>query len=527
MERYAMYLRKSRADLDAEAHGEGETLARHKAALFALAKRLNIAVDAVYEEIVSGESIAARPKMMQLLNEVDNSEWTGVLVMEVERLARGNTIDQGIVAQAFKESGTLILTPLKTYDPANEFDEEYLEFGLFMSRREYVTINRRLQRGREASIKEGKYVGNKPPYGYKRVKLDGEKGFTLEPVPEQAEVVRLIFEWYTQGVPEEDGTRRRIGTQLIARKLNEMLIPSATGDKWTLPSVRDLLTNETYTGKVRWNRRPSVKKTVDGKKQISRPRSSNALICKGLHPAIISEDVFNQAQAIIKQNPPRPVKSGYSVKNPLAGLLVCGMCGRKMVRRPYGARRKVDSIMCAVPECKNVSSDLYLVEERVIDALRDWLINYKLEWQKDAPKRSNTKISVQKKTVEKRRGELETLEKQISKAHDLLEQGIYDTNTFLRRSRELSERADALKTEIDTMQNAIDTENARAENAAAIIPKIEHLLEVYNELPNAQTKNEMLKEVLEKAEYSKTTNARWHGSADNFELVIYPKLPNP
>ncbi len=49
-------------------------------------------------------------------------------------------IDQGIVSQAFKYSGTRIITPTKTYDPNNEFDEEYFEFGLFMSRREYQTI---------------------------------------------------------------------------------------------------------------------------------------------------------------------------------------------------------------------------------------------------------------------------------------------------------------------------------------------------------------------------------------------------
>lgn len=46
--KYAMYLRKSRADLDAEAHGEGETLSRHKAALLALAKRLNLTVSEIY-----------------------------------------------------------------------------------------------------------------------------------------------------------------------------------------------------------------------------------------------------------------------------------------------------------------------------------------------------------------------------------------------------------------------------------------------------------------------------------------------
>ena len=63
MSKYCIYLRKSRADLEAEAHGEGETLSRHKTALLELARRMGITISATYEEIVSGETIAARPQM--------------------------------------------------------------------------------------------------------------------------------------------------------------------------------------------------------------------------------------------------------------------------------------------------------------------------------------------------------------------------------------------------------------------------------------------------------------------------------
>lgn len=70
--------------------------------------------------------------------------------MEVERLGRGNTLDQGIILNAFKYSSTKIITPMKSYDPNDEFDEVYFEFSQFMSRREYKTILRRMQRGREA-----------------------------------------------------------------------------------------------------------------------------------------------------------------------------------------------------------------------------------------------------------------------------------------------------------------------------------------------------------------------------------------
>ena len=237
---YAIYLRKSRVDLEAEAHGEGDTLARHRKTLLALAAAQQLNVTHIYEEVVSGDTIAARPQMQQLLADVDEGLWEGVLVMEVERLARGDTIDQGIVAQAFKVTDTKIITPLKSYDPNNEFDEEYFEFGLFMARREYKVINRRLQRGRLASVKEGKWVGNTPPYGYRRVKLAQDKGFWLEPDPETAPVVRNIFHWYVEG--RSDGTViHPMGLQAICTKLNQSGIPSPSRQTWTASTVRDLL----------------------------------------------------------------------------------------------------------------------------------------------------------------------------------------------------------------------------------------------------------------------------------------------
>lgn len=161
---YAIYLRKSREDIEAEKYGEGETLARHEKILTNLADKRGLAISKIYREVVSGETISERKEMQKLLRDVENEMWTGILVVEVERLARGDTSDQGRVAKAFKYSHTQIITPVKTYNPDNEFDEEYFEFGLFMSRREYKTINRRLQRGRELSVAEGKYVGNIPPF---------------------------------------------------------------------------------------------------------------------------------------------------------------------------------------------------------------------------------------------------------------------------------------------------------------------------------------------------------------------------
>ena len=65
---YAIYLRKSRADLEAEAHGEGDTLARHEHILMELAKSRALPIGAIYREIVSGERIANRPVISAFLS---------------------------------------------------------------------------------------------------------------------------------------------------------------------------------------------------------------------------------------------------------------------------------------------------------------------------------------------------------------------------------------------------------------------------------------------------------------------------
>ena len=524
---YCLYVRKSRADAEAELRGEGETLSRHINTLLELAKRRNLNVTQIHKEIVSGETIVARPVMQQLLSEVEAGLWDGVLVMEVERLARGDSIDQGIVTQTFKFSGTKIITPIKDYDPNNEFDEEYFEFGLFMSRREYKTINRRLQRGRLTSVNEGRYVGSIPPYGYRKVKIQGDKGYTLEPIPEEADVIRMIYEWYTTGEELEDGSFRRLGTSLIVRRLNNLHIPPRKSDHWAVASIRDILINPIYIGKVRWNWRPESKKMVDGRIVKERPRSPKEeyTLADGLHPAIISKEVFNLAQDLMSNNPPRPIGEKNIVKNPLSGLIICEKCGHKMTRRPYKGKYP-DTLLCQNIACDNISSFLSSVEERILDSLKDWLAEYKLQWsnssQKD--KQKNT-ISLKEKSVQILCKEYETLKTQLNKTYDLLEQGIYSTEQFLDRSKNLTERMNEIEENLKTIQADISTNKQAEENRQVIIPKIEQLLKVYHDLPTEKAKNDMLKQVLEKVTYIKTKNGRWHNSPDDFEITLYPRIP--
>lgn len=518
-ESVCIYLRKSRADREAEARGEGETLARHERILLDLAKKKEYIVGAIYREVVSGETIADRPVMQQLLREVESGMWDGVLVVEVERLARGDTIDQGVVSRAFQYSDTKIITPTKIYDPNNEFDEEYFEFGLFMSRREYKTIKRRLNAGRISSVKEGKYCGNKPPYGYERVKLEKEKGYTLRPVPAQAEVVKMIYTWYTG-----DGCEQ-IGVAKIVRKLNDMGIKSALGGDWTPASIQGILTNPVYIGKIRWNGRKTVKTIQNGQVVKTRPRSKDVLVCDGMHPAIISDNLYNSAQEIRQKNPLRPISIKSTVRNPLAGIIYCSKCGRAMVRRPYQKRGQEDTLLCPYTSCPTVSSKLSLVEKAVIDGIEEITEEYKLNNNINAPSEAiNSGIASKQNLIHEKESELEKLNNQKTKQYDLLEQGIYTTEVFLERSKAIAVSIQTCSDTIEKLREEISHDKTIIEQQSAFVPRCEELLNNYWSL-DTESKNKMLKSLIEKVIYTKDSkNTYGHGNEINFELDIFPKI---
>ena len=236
-----MYLRKSRMDTDYEEISITETLSRHRITLEKLCKSKRLHVDEVLEEVVSGESLTARPQMMRLLEMVSTGAYAGVVCMDIERLSRGSSMESGYIMQILQVNGCKIVTPAKIYDLQNESDEQFTDMKFMFSRYELKTITKRLVRGRNQSASEGKFMGSMAPYGYRAYKLPGEKGNSLMVIPEEASVVRMIFGMYgLQGM----------GYNAIAYRLNDMHIPARKG-QWSQTSVANILTNESETDLLR------------------------------------------------------------------------------------------------------------------------------------------------------------------------------------------------------------------------------------------------------------------------------------
>lgn len=512
---YAIYLRKSREDIESEKYGEGETLARHEKILTTLAEKRNLTIGKIYREVVSGETISERKEMQKLLKDVENEKWTGILVVEVERLARGDTADQGRVSKAFKYSHTKIITPVKTYDPDNEFDEEYFEFGLFMSRREYKTINRRLQRGREMSVSEGKFVGNIAPFGYDRVKLKDSKGYTLSINQDEAPIVKKIFRLYTF----ENNT---IGS--VVKKLNDMNLKARISNEWTISSVKDILSNPTYIGKIVWNRRKQKKKTKNGHLIISRPRNQDYLIYNGLHEPIIDHKTWELVQEKRKQKSPK-VKHSHQIQNPLVGLVFCEKCGKPMQRRPYNKADKPATLICSNSKCDNISSKLYIIENKLIESLKIWLENYKVDYNiKDNLNAENNNLI--EKSIVSTKKELEKENDKLDKIYDFLENEIYNKDEFINRSKAIKDNIKSLETKLEEYNSLLQKNTEMKNEKETIIPKLESIIDLYDKLETAEDKNILLKSIIAKITYLKTEKAiKSDCDPTNFELHIYPKIP--
>ena len=194
-----------------------------------------------------------------------------------------------------------------------------------------------------------------------------------------------------------------------------------------------------------------------------------------------------------------------------------------MLRRSYTSGY-ADTLMCQATTCDNISSSLSLVEMKILDALRDWIDELKPIFEKQNSATQKNAVNVKKKALDKMKAELAKFQKQMDNIHDLLEQGVYDVNTFLDRSRSLSDRIEQVKSGISEMEMEISLDESREISRREIIPKVEHLLDIYNSLPTPKAKNDILKTVLDKVVYTKDKNGRWHNDPADFKIALYPKI---
>lgn len=484
LKKVALYLRKSRKDEGNETREE--TLARHERMLRDYCKNNNLSIVKVYKELVSAENLEDRPQALQMLDDVADGLFDGVVVIELERLSRGNQIDQVEVSETFKKSKTLIYTLNKVYDLSSEdeMDEEFFEFGLYMSRREYKTIKRRLMRGKKQAQKEGYYIGSALPYGFAKVR--GDKGYVLVP-NDCTPVVQMIFHKFVY----EDYSLADLRHYLNNNGIRPQKIA-----EWNSTVLKNMLKNKCYIGYINYN---------------SRSRRTQECY-EGKHDAVIDIETFEKAQEKLKQSSHK-LKRDLELKNPLASLVKCSACGSTM--------QKVNEYYrCLKPNCPTVLTYFDLLEKKIIDELRAELknFNYFIENYGDEIEKQNKAHELELALLQK---EISKKDIMLTKACEMLELGVYSKEKYLERVNLLEGDKKALQGQITALKSSFNNEEQKIRKA---IPILEKCLEKYWDL-NSQQKNDLLKSFIDRIEYSKTKrNNRWNNNVDDMQLKIFLKI---
>ncbi|HEY6798996.1 MAG TPA: recombinase family protein, partial [Kineosporiaceae bacterium] len=204
---------------------------------------------------------------------------------------------------------------------------------------------------------QGRYLGGRPPFGYRLVDAGphpnaahaawGRRAHRLDPDPDTAPTVAWIF------------AERRAGRAVaaIARALNEAGVPCPSradavrnrhrsGLGWTTPTVASILANPRYTGRQVWNRQPTgttrdarhAADPADGgqdgggrdRPQRWNPAKAWVVSRRPAHPALVSEADFVAVQGLRTDPHATRAPGGRPRTYLLAGLLRCGICGRRM-----------------------------------------------------------------------------------------------------------------------------------------------------------------------------------------------------
>ena len=372
---------------------------------------------------------------------------------------------------------------------------------------------------------EGKFIASVAPYGWIKVKIPHQKGYTLEPDPVTSPILQNMYEWADVGVLEADGKYHRLGPEAIARRLDSLGITPPVGEKWSKASVVDILANETNCGYVFFGKHKYVKSSVDGQIETHRVTNPEYIRVRGLHPALIPEDRFQRANSPRRDNRWSAVPINKTLQNPLSGIVYCKKCGRMMTRLAPCPKNPYATLKCPNRYCDNVSSPLFLVERQVLIFLRNWLNAYELNKKSITVIPISAEITNSQDLICKIDSDLSTIKGQINRAYDLLEQGVYTVDVFNARIQTLKEHAGQLNQQRKDLQQKLSSLDVLRQERELFVPKIRNLLDQY-ENNSVEANNQILKEVLEKVVYEKDTpNRKGHLEDANFMLEVYPRLP--
>jgi site-specific DNA recombinase len=379
--------------------------------------------------------------MQQLLVQVINGKYDGVLVMDIDRLGRGEHADWAEICKAFLCAETYVITPQKIYDLSQEQDEMLFDFQAVFAKMEYKMIKKRMRQGKVAGAKKGMWTNGRPPYPYvynsatKQVEVDAEK----------AKIYRMIIDKSLLGMSSQE----------ISVWLNRKSIaPPYSGKRnkygWSHVTVYRLLISEIHLGYVIYG------KTRNHRGSVLIVEKEDWIRVKGDHEPLKTEAEHELIMARIAQNAIIPKKCRVGML-PLSGLLYCSKCGRRMqFKRNVAKAGTYWTAMCVYThpdgtKCQQVGRKL---DDDFYKALYQKIIKIN-EKTLEMVEEMNEQCQELESFLKMKQRELAQTEKGIEKMLDLYEDGMITKQRFAERIGGHEKAKSELEAEIEKCKLAL------------------------------------------------------------------------
>ena len=456
------------------------------------------------DEAETGRSVAHRAGFRKMIHIATspNCPFNVILVEDLSRFAR-NREESIRYRRLLQEHGVRVLSVADGYvDEEDESGLWLLGIKELKAEADSKEIARRTKRGMAAKARNGYWCSGRPPYGYRRKPIyhpeekdiDGNPlriGVRLEIEPEEAEIVRKIYEMYVQA----GFGFRRIARILNSRGIRKRDRSGDPGGTFAPTVVRSILKNPIYKGLLIWNRTKDIL-TRDGRR-LKRPLPQEEwVVCEIPELAIVSEELWEAAQKRFEENKKlsKGVGKGTNkgVGRPrmtsfLRGLVECAECGAKFVVRGSRGGSHYRYFVCGKriqrgeAVCSNKTSiRVERLEQVVIEMLKEKVYEpeafrylvYKAA--EEVERRLKRRLGSLKKLMRKKRA----IEAKIGRLVDAIESGV-----GIEELRERLARRKQEKEELEAQIKMMQEENIEEKYAQTVLDAVWRLLGALDEKP--------------------------------------------
>lgn len=274
--------------------------------------------DVYIDRGASGSKVAGRPELKRMLADAGRRKFDLVLIWRISRLAR-NLVDLLSIVERLNRHKVMLYSFKEPFDgtPLGQF---VLQMYGARAELERSNIADNVRAAMNHRSKSGIWNAGNSVLGYSWTREPETNVSQVQVVPEEAELVNLIFEWYASG---------ELGFKAIANRLNHAGRLTKLGNPFSVQSIRNILNNRNYIGLVRFNKTEHI-----------RTGGSVAMgWAQGDQKAIVDLDLWNRVQTLLAERfapPLRKIDRNY----PLTGLLKCPLCGNSMIPWHLNRTRK-------------------------------------------------------------------------------------------------------------------------------------------------------------------------------------------